>query len=401
MPLSLIGKRVICSMSSRKHNKYENRKKQRLEKRMKDNAEYDNYDSVFTYDHLLESAKNCKRNVSWKMSVQNFLLELPYNVFIIYHDLINRKFKIKTSYEFDIYERGKSRHIRSVHIRERVVQRCLCDYCLLPILSKTFVYDNCASLKGKGTHFALRRLKKHINNFYIKYGLDGYVLLFDFSDYFASIPHNTIMELFGKYITDKEILNLIRLFIEMESGDRGLCLGNEISQVVALLVASPIDHYIKDKCGVKYYIRYMDDGIIIHQNKEFLKQLLKDMECMTNELGLKINMKKTKIVKLKDEFVFLKKKIHVIDTGKIYMRVLPRSINVMRRKLKKLYKKMLNGEMSYDDVETAYQAWRSYALEYDSYGSIRSMDKLYCVLYGEYMVRDKFWCYPSVVIKEE
>lgn len=275
-----------------KQIKYKNKQWLRMQKRLKDNKEYDNYNNVFTYDNLLYSALKCKRNVTWKMSVQKFLMELFYNVFIIYQALINRNFKINSSYEFDLCERGKLRHIRSVHIRERVVQKCLCDYCLLPILSKTFIYDNCASLKGKGIDFAINRLKKHINSFYTKYGLDGYVLLFDFSDYFASISHQKILGLFEKYITDKEIINLIKMFIEMEYNNKGLSLGNEISQVAALLMANPIDHYIKDKCQVKYYIRYMDDGIIIHNDKNFLLSLLNDIQQISNNLGLKINMKK-------------------------------------------------------------------------------------------------------------
>lgn len=378
---------------SRKDKKYNDRKNKRLEKRQKDNSEYDCYDKVFTFEHLIESAIHCKNNVTWKASVQNFLIELYYNVFVIYQELKERKFKIKTSFEFIINERGKKRRIRSVHIRERVVQRCLCDFCLLPILSKTFIYDNSASLKGKGIDFALKRLKYFLNKFYSKYGLDGYILLFDFHDYFASIPHDKMLDMFKKYITDKDILNVIDMFLKMEKGGKGLCLGNEISQVGALLIASPIDHYIKDKCGVEFYIRYMDDGIIIHHDKDFLKRLLNDIINISEELGLEINQKKTKIVKISHEFVFLKKKVHMTETGKIYMRILPRSINVMRRKLKKLYKKMINNELYYEDIETAYQAWRSYALRYDSYGSVKSMDKLYHDIFHDYMLSNKFRCY--------
>lgn len=385
---------------TRKQAKYENRNNKRLEKRCSDNAEYDDYNKVFTYDHLLESAKKCKRNVGWKASVQNFFLELYYNVFVIYLQLVDKKFKIKTTHEFDIHERGKKRHIRCVHIRERIVQRCLCDYCLLPILRRTFIYDNCASLKGKGTAFALNRVKYHMNSYYREHDLDGYVLLFDFHDFFASVPHKSIMRLFEKYIMDKDILHLLYLFIKMESGNRGLCLGNEVSQVAALLIASPIDHYIKDKCGVKHYIRYMDDGMVIHQDKKFLKKLLKDICNLADELGIEINIKKTKIIKISNEFVFLKKKIHMTNTGKIYMRIMPRSINTMRRKLKKLYAKMINGEMSYYDIESAYQAWRNYAITYNSYGSVKSMDNLFYRIYGDYITNDTFWTYPVIDKKE-
>ena len=100
--------------------KYERRKNKRMEKRRIHNAEYDDFNKVFTYENLLRAAFLCKRNVNWKASVQNYMREVYYNVFIAYEDLQNRKFRVKSTFEFDTFERGKKRHIRSVHIRERV-----------------------------------------------------------------------------------------------------------------------------------------------------------------------------------------------------------------------------------------------------------------------------------------
>lgn len=65
----------------------------------------------------------------------------------------------------------------------------------------------------------------------------------------------------------------------------------------------------------------------------------------------------------------------------------------MRRKLKKLYRKMINGELSYYDIEVAYQAWRSYASTYNAYGSIKAMDELYHNIYHDYITEDIFWSY--------
>ena len=169
-------------MNNKKQYKYESRKNKRNLKRQLDNIDYDNFEKVFSYDNLLKAALLCKRNVNWKASVQNYMREMHFNVYATYHELMERKFKIKSTFEFDTYERGKKRHIRSVHIRERVVQRCLCDNCLIPILSKTFIYDNGASMKGKGVDFALKRVITHLQKHYRKYGNSGYVLIFDFSD---------------------------------------------------------------------------------------------------------------------------------------------------------------------------------------------------------------------------
>lgn len=350
---------------------------------MEGKEQYDDFERVFTYEHLLASARLCKRNVNWKASVQNYTREVHYNTYLVYKELAEGRFKIRSSYEFDLYERGKKRHIRSVHIRERVVQRCLCDYCLIPLVSPSFIYDSCASQEGKGTRFALNRLKRHLSEHYLAHGLDGYVLLFDFKDYFGSIRHDKIMRQFARYVTDERLLAITRLFVEMDGEEgRGLCLGNQVSQVAALMAASPIDHYIKDRMGVKHYVRYMDDGIVIHPDKEFLKTLLADITRIAADYGLEINEKKTRIVKLSDKFTFLKKRISIEESGRIHMRIDRSSVVRMRRKLKKFKGKVESGEMGLCDVETSYQSWRAHALQYEGWHAVQRMDKLYKELFG-------------------
>lgn len=104
------------------------------------------------------------------------------------------KYKSAGFIEFDITERGKRRHIKSVHISERVVQRCLCDFGLIPMLTKSFIYDNGACLEGKGIDFALNRLNCHLQRHYRKHGTEGYALVFDFSKFFDRIQHKPIYD---------------------------------------------------------------------------------------------------------------------------------------------------------------------------------------------------------------
>lgn len=366
-----------------KQKRYEKRRSARISKRNKDNEQYNDFETVFSYDHLLSAAKLCKRNVNWKASVQNFCRELHYNVYCIYKDLMEDKFKIKSSYEFDTYERGKKRHIRSVHIRERVVQRCLCDYCLTPIFEKTFIYDNSASIKGKGVHFTLNRLIAHLQRYYREHGNQGYVLVYDFKDFFGSIPHDMIMKTVRERITDERIVKIIKLFIDMYEGDVGLGLGSQISQVFALVAASPIDHLIKDKYRVKHYIRYMDDGIIIHHDKEFLVGLLEEIRNMAHSLGLELNESKTHITRLEKGFTFLKKRVTISDSCEITVRINRKSITRMRRKLKKFRRMIDDGVLDYDAVNMAYQSWKGFAIKYNSYTTITNMDKLFNTLFTD------------------
>lgn len=370
-------------VKTRKQLKYEKRKQKRLDKQRKEHEIYNNFEWVFSFDHLIEAAFMCKRNVNWKASVQLFHRELYYNVYCVYEDLMEHKFKVRSTYEFDTFERGKRRHIRSVHIRERIVQRVLCDYCLLPMFTKSFIYDSGATLKGKGTDFALNRIKAHLQQYYRKYGNTGYVLMFDFKDFFNSISADLVMKIAREKVWNEDILEVIQLFVNMTNSDGGLGLGSQISQVFALAAASPIDHLIKDKYRVRHYVRYMDDGVIIHNDKEFLKELLIEIDKMAQDLGLNLNKKKTHITKLEKGFKFLKKRISIDENGKISYRIDRTSITRMRRKLKKFYNLYKDGKMSMENVSQAYHSWRGFSLKYNSYRTVMNMDKLYNSIYAE------------------
>lgn len=356
-----------------------------------EDASFYTFDKVFSFEHLLECANLCKRNVYWKTSVINYMLSVFKNVYQTYSELINGKFKFKGTREFDITERGKTRHIKSIQIRERVVQKCLCRFCLHPLFDKTFIYDNGASLPHKGLSFSLNRLKCMLQRHYREFGNNGYVLLFDFSDYFGSISHNKCIEMISKKIEDERLLKLIRECLDVysektvnnEQGEDkvGIGLGSELSQFFALLFANPIDHLIKDKYRFKHYIRYMDDGIIIHSDKTELEFLKDEIYKKAEELGLKLNSKKTKIVKLNHQFTFLKKRISLLDNGKIIMKIDKNSITRMRRKLKKFHKLYLEGKMNFKNIKDSYNSWRSFALSFDAYKSVQSMDRLFYQLF--------------------
>ena len=143
--------------------------------------------------------------------------------------MIAGRYRSKGFYEFDIVERGKPRHIRSVHISERVVQRCLCDYCLVPMLSRSFIYDNGASLRGKGYDFAVSRVTHFLAEHYRKHGREGYVLVFDFSKYFDTAQHEPVFREFERSGIDDRLVTLSKYFIQ-NFGDVGLGLGSQVSQ---------------------------------------------------------------------------------------------------------------------------------------------------------------------------
>lgn len=364
----------------RREARYQRRKSKRIEAKQRHNKSFDDFDSVFTYNHLFDAYKKCRRNVRWKSSTQKYIANAPLNVFETYQRLHNGTFKSDGFYEFDLYERGKPRHIRSVTMSERVVQRCLCDYSLVPVLTNTFIYDNGASLKHKGYSFAVNRIIRHLHWHYRNYGNTGYILLFDFSSFFDSIPHTLIKGVLAKEYTDKRLIALTEHFIDM-FGDIGLGLGSQISQVLALASANGLDHFIKEELRIKCYGRYMDDGYLIHHDKQYLIECLERLKQKCDELGLNLNLKKTRIVPINKDFQWLKIKFRLTDSGYIVKRIWRKSVVRMRRKMKKLKKKLDAGLIAFSDIVASYESWKSHTLNLNVYKTISSMNKLYFTLF--------------------
>lgn len=365
----------------RRQARYIRRKAKRERNKNKVASLCDNFEEVFTYSHLYKSYKNCCLGVGWKSSTQIYRANAVYNVYLTYKDLLNGAFKSDGFYEFELHERGKVRHIRSVTIRERVVQRCLCDYSLTPMLSRQLIYDNGASTKNKGYTFSINRLINQLRHQYNTHGANGYVLLFDFSKYFDNIEHSLLKNIINKTYTDERLKKLIFHFIDM-FGSKGIGLGSQISQNLALIAVNKLDHYIKEQLKIKGYGRYMDDGYLIHHDKQYLQKCLDEIKRICVELGVKLNERKTRIVRLDKGFTYLKIRFFLTPTGKIIKKTYPAGVVRMRRKLKKYKRFVNNGKMSLFDVYQSYQSWESHIRYLHSYRTRQSMKKLYNSLYG-------------------
>lgn len=361
--------------------RYQRRKAKRADKKLQKFESCDNFDSVFTYENLYDAYKKCRKGVAWKSSVQKFITQAPLNVRNIYESLHNGKFKTKGFVEFDLMERGKKRHIRSVCIEERIVQRCLCDNALMPVLSNSFIHDNGASRVGKGYSFSIRRLSQHLSEHYRKYGNDGYILLYDFSKFFDRVSHELVKKILSDNFNDPRILQLSYHFIDAFGDTEGLGLGSQISQILALASANRLDHYVKEVLRIRGYGRYMDDGYLIHQDKAYLQKCLDEIRIVCDELGIVINEKKTQIVKLSHGFTWLKVKFFVLPSGRIVKKMNRKSITKSRQKLKALLKKVEDGKMTYRDVYDSWQAWNAYAKQFDSYTTRRNTAKIYNSLF--------------------
>lgn len=326
------------------------------------------------------------------------------NTYKAYITLRNRELpRLRDIKEETIRERGKERIITPIRIDERVVQKVLCDYCLTPVIEKKLIYDNGASMRGKGVLFARTRLLKHLRSAIAEYGTDFYVLAFDFKSYFDSIPHKTCRYVLGKYF-ESEIVDItmqiikqyhlakikkikdkqerLSMLAKLDNDElRGICLGSQVSQTMALLVPNDLDHYIKDICGVKGYVRYMDDGVVFGKTKEGLTELLGGMKIVCSKLGLQFSEKKTRIAHVNEGFTFLKVRYLVLPSGKVVRKLSRKGVVRMRRRLKKLKRMVDNGILATSDAFASYQSWDAHSRCADSFRTRNEMRTLYNTLF--------------------
>jgi hypothetical protein len=364
----------------RREARYQRRKFRRVEKRDAKLKQYDSFSQVTDVDNLYAAFRSSMRGVAWKESVQRFEANALRNIAGIRRKLLSGGNIQHGFVEFDLRERGKIRHIKSVHISERIVQKCLCDNVLTPILTNSLIYDNGASVKGKGTHFAIRRLIAHLSKFYRRNGFSngGYALLVDFTKFFDNIRHDTLFTLMDRHIADPLIRDLIRRFVSVFGPGKSLGLGSQVSQIAAIFYPDRLDHLIKEKLRIKYYGRYMDDLYLIHADKGYLCYCLAEIEKICDTLGITVNKKKTRIVTLRSGVDFLKGKYRLLPSGRTLRIPSKDSTKRMRRKLKKFKLLIMAGKMSFEDLRTAYQSWRgNYMRRFNAHYRIGYLDKIY------------------------
>lgn len=374
--------------SAERHEKrYQRRKAARAATKAARAKHSDFYDQVFSYGNLYRAYQQCRRNVSWKGSVQKYITQAPVNVYRTWEQLQKGTYRSPAFFEFDIFERGKKRHIRSTIISERVVQKCLCENALIPRVAGSFIYDNGASAKGKGYDFAVNRMMCHLQRHIRKNGTGGYILLGDFKSYFDSIMHWVVDRILRRRFSDLRLIGITEELIRQFDPDkpfgqrRGLGLGSQISQVLAPAVADSIDRYIKDVLHIKGYGRYMDDFYLIHESKRYLQHCKQMIQAKCREIGLTLSERKTQIVKLTHGFTWLKVRVFVKKTGKIIKKLHRSSVVRQRRRLKRLHSLFVKGIVTLRDAWNCFQSWRSHARRFCAYRAINEMETLFARLF--------------------
>lgn len=184
-----------------------------------------------------------------------------------------------------------------------------------------------------------------------------------------------------KALDDERLVALTNSLIDA-CGDVGLGLGSEPNQILAVALPNPIDHWAEEMAGLEATGRYMDDSYYIDISKDKLKLVLACIEILCDDLGITINKKKTRIVKLSRGFRFLKKRFYYGPTGKVVVRPSREAITRERRKLKAMLRMLDRGEITLRQINQSYQSWRGVMLRLDAHETVLSMDRLYKELFG-------------------
>lgn len=278
------------------------------------------YDEIFTFSNLFDAERNARKGKRHKKDVIEFENDLSSNLMALYRKLKSREYQV-SGYNKFVITQPKKREIQSLHYYDRIVQHCLVDNYLMPILERRLIYDNAACRVKKGTDFARNRLKKFLRECSSKG--KTYILQFDIHKYFESIDHDVLKAELRKTIEDEEMFSFLCKLIDSfnKETNKGLPMGNQTSQCFALLYLDGIDRLIKEKYQIEGYVRYMDDGVLVSNSLTKIKKCWEALNEELPKLSLYFNGKKTKIFSFEENITFLGFRFKPGKNGGVYLKL--------------------------------------------------------------------------------
>lgn len=232
------------------------------------------FEYLISFEALYQANRRAKRGKQqWKEEVISFQLDLGRRLWELHYELKYHRYQIGEYKRFMVYD-PKEREIQAISYRDRIVQHSLCDNYLIPLVNPLLIRENVACQKGKGGSLALRLVRSYMKRCQGKG--DYYYVFIDVSKFFDSIDHELLKKKLSSISYDEEANLLLEQFIDSyhKSPGKGLPMGNQSSQMFALLYLNEFDHYIKKGLREKLYVRYMDDALIFVKGRERAKQVL-------------------------------------------------------------------------------------------------------------------------------
>ena len=299
---------------------------------------------------LYESARECFKGTDWKRSVAAFELNALERCIRLSEELNAGTYKARPPKHFEI-TRPKRRPCLSVGIRDRVYQRSLCDNVVYPEMVKSLIPANCACQKGKGTDYAIKRLKRMLRRHWHHHGSDGYILQMDIAGYYPNMRHDVVFSVFEKKLDAKNYSRVKEILSRQYAGDVGFDPGSQLVQIAGISALDGLDHYIKERLHVKGYIRYMDDMLCIGETREELKHTRDAISAYLIKLGWSLHPSKTRIQRINKRIPWLGFTFELKLSGYIVVRCRPEKIRDNRRRFRRMVQFVSRGGMNIDKAD--------------------------------------------------
>ena len=334
------------------------------------------YKKIYDIHNLLLAYRKARKGKTKKVYVLEFEKYTIGNLFQLQKELVKETYQPKPLVIF-ILRDPKTRKISKSAFRDRIIHHALIRI-IEPIFDKTFIYDSCANRKRKGTLFAIKRFESFIRKVSRNNTKNCFVLKADIKHYFEEVGYSILLEIIKRKISDEKVILLIEKILanlpegKLGGGEqllhaKGMPLGNLTSQFFANVYLNELDYFVKHKLKAKYYIRYVDDFVILHSSRKQLEIWKEEINRFLFErLKLELHPDKSRVISISRgiDFVGFRNFYH-------YRLLRKRNINNILRKIKELK----GDKISYGKFIESFQGWQAYAKWANSYSLIEEMIK--------------------------
>ncbi|OGE24231.1 hypothetical protein A2688_02680 [Candidatus Daviesbacteria bacterium RIFCSPHIGHO2_01_FULL_38_8] len=319
---------------------------------------------ISLFANLLRSYKKACRGKRDRFSVARFNYSLDLHLLNLKQQLIDGTYRPGPYRKFVVND-PKLRQISAPVFLDRILHHAICQI-IEPIFEAIFIYDSWACRKGKGIHHAAKRLQQ-----FLRKNGTNYALACDISKYFTSINQQVLFGLIRKKIADPPLLRLLQVIISgykdpqrsTENNPCGIPIGNLTSQLFANIYLNELDQYIKHVLKRKYYLRYVDDFIILGSSKEDMHEVkLKITEFLRDRLKLELHPKKVRLFpsRLGVDFVG-----YVVFADHIRLR--SKNVRRFEKRRSRLLLALEKGKVTEQFVKASIRSWVAHASHADTY----------------------------------
>jgi len=309
------------------------------------------YPKLYSLSNLILAWKKARKHKTKKDYVIEFERNLKENILNLRKELEQQTYQPELLKTF-ILRDPKTRKISKSAFRDRIVHHAL-FHIIEPIFDKIFIYDSCANRVGKGNLFALKRFDRFKRKVSKNNTRNCFVLKADIRHYFQEVNHKVLLSILRKKIIDEKVIWLIKKIITNHYDKKGMPLGNLTSQFFANAYLNELDYFIKHNLGAKYYIRYVDDFVLLHNSKEQLETWKIEIDnFLEEELKLGLHPDKSKVIPLS-------RGIDFVGFRNFYYYKFLRKRNIKKILVK--IERYNNEEISKEKITESFQGWNAYA----------------------------------------